>query len=247
MMKLKGSQRAIRLIENEFGKTLIIVAHPDDETLGCGGTIARIINAGGDVRVIIMGEGSSGRFENYDAANQKIRSAIEQRRQCAVSALKILGVDDVIFHELPCGRFDTVPALKINKIIEKEIAEYKPKSIFTHFYDDTNIDHRAIFNSVNIATRPIWQFGVPNVYLMEILSSTEWRYVNSFQPNLFVDIRNNIQQKIDAFDCYAASEAKPFPFPRSPEGLLNSAHFRGMQVGIECAESFYTVRKSILE
>jgi LmbE family N-acetylglucosaminyl deacetylase len=225
-----------------MNKVLVVVAHPDDEVLGCGATIDKIVRSGGQVRVLVLGEGSSCRYPREMIDSEQIREDIAQRRRFADAALAVLGVSDAVFGDLPCGRFDTVPIIDIGKKIEAQITDFQPDTVITHFVGDANSDHRITLNAVIAATRPIPRGGVKTVLSFETPSSTEWRFVESFQPNFFVNVTAHIDQKIKAFDCYSETEGRPFPFPRCTEGLRTFAKFRGMQVGVDYAEAYHLVR-----
>ena len=219
---------------------LIIAAHPDDEVLGCGGMISKFIKQDVNFKILFVGEGSTCRFD--DVASKEATNAISERQRYAVQAMKILGIQDFCFYNLPCGRFDQIPIIKINKIIEKEINEFKPDTIFTHSVKDTNNDHKIIFNSTLIATRPLHVNKVSKLFTYEVLSSSEWRYTKTFSPNYFISINeNDILLKWKALECYL-SEINNFPFPRSEKGLKTLAMYRGMQAGFEFAEAFELIR-----
>lgn len=223
-------------------RALVVVAHPDDEVLGCGGTIHAILRGGGSVRVLILGEGSTCRFPKDKINSTEANLKIKERTAYANLAHKSLGLDDVVFGDYPCGRFDLVPIIDIGKRVEREIECFLPDTILTHWHSDVNSDHRITFSAVLAATRPIPMMPVKNVLSFEIPSSTEWRFHNAFKPNYFVDIKSEIDAKINAFNHYAPSESKPFPYPRNEEALRIYAQMRGMQVGIEYAEGFEIVR-----
>lgn len=228
-----------------MNKVLVVVAHPDDEILGCGATIRKIICEGGKVRVVILGEGSSCRYPRELMGSDEVLRAISQRRRFADAALAVLGVDDAVFGDLPCGRFDCIPIIDIGKQIEAHVADFHPDTVITHYGYDANSDHRLTFNAVIAATRPIPCGCVRNVLSFETLSSTEWRFIETFQPNFFVDIDPYIDTKIAAFDCYFLTEGREFPFPRCEEGLRTLARYRGMQVCLPHAEAFQVVRSVI--
>lgn len=223
-------------------KVLVVAAHPDDEVLGCGGTIRRILREGGRVRVLVLGEGSSCRFPIGLLGSPEVMAVITQRREFADRALATLGVSEFRFGDLPCGRFDTVPIIDIGKTIEAEIAEFLPDTVITHFGRDANSDHRHTFDAVLAAVRPLPESPVRTVMSFEVPSSTEWRFVDVFQPHYFIDIDADIDAKVAAFDCYSATEGRAFPFPRCEEGLRTLARYRGMQVGLRHAEAFQLVR-----
>jgi LmbE family N-acetylglucosaminyl deacetylase len=221
----------------DFGKTLVIAAHPDDDVLGCGGLIKKLTNSGESVRVIFIAEGTSCRFDNI---NEQVKNEILFRSQCGINALKILGVDEYNFYDYPCGRLDVEPIMDLGKVIEKEIINYKPKTILTHGQNDVHVDHKTIFQAVLQATRPVNNI-VKNLLSFEILSSTEWRFVDSFKPNFFVDITDTLDSKIDAMNCYTSEQPKP-PHPRSDKIISSLASLRGSQSGTMFSEGFEVVR-----
>lgn len=223
-------------------RVLVVVAHPDDEVLGCGATIRKLVEAGALVRVLVVGEGSSCRFSSDQIDSDAVRTAIAHRRALADAAMEVLGVTDAWFGDFPCGRFDTVPVIEIGKLIETHIARFQPDTVVTHHGQDANSDHRITFNAVIAATRPVPGCCVRTVLSFETPSSTEWRFVNTFQPNVFIDVSNQIDIKVKAFNCYFETEGRAFPFPRCEEGLRTLAKYRGMQVGEEHAEAFVLVR-----
>jgi LmbE family N-acetylglucosaminyl deacetylase len=232
-------------MNGKMDRVLVVVAHPDDEVLGCGATICKIICNGGAVRVLILGEGSSCRYPQQMLGSDQVCHEMLQRRQFAEEALTVLGATDAVFGNLPCGRFDTTPIIDIGKQIEIQIADFQPDTVITHFAGDANSDHRITFNAVIAATRPVPKGVVRTVLSFETPSSTEWRFVDAFAPNFFIDVTEYIDLKIKAFDCYSETEARPFPFPRCEQGLRTYASFRGMQVGVQCAEAFQLVRSVI--
>ena len=221
----------------DFGKTLVVAAHPDDDVLGCGGLIKKLTNSGESVRVIFIAEGTSCRFDNI---NEQVKNEIFFRSQCGISALKILGVDDYNFYDYPCGRLDQEPIIELGKIIEKEISVYKPNTILTHCQNDVHVDHKTIFQAVLQATRPV-NIVVKNLLSFEILSSTEWSFIDTFKPNFFVDISDTLDSKIDAMNCYTSEQPKP-PHPRSDNIISSLASLRGSQSGTMFSEGFEIVR-----
>jgi len=222
----------------KFGKTLVIAAHPDDETLGCGGLISRLTHSGNEVKVIFMAEGPSCRYEN--GPSQEMGKEIEYRNECAIKALKILGVNKYFFHNLPCGRLDMQPIIKLAKILEKEISIFRPTSIITHSRKDVNKDHKITYQAALQATRPTGN-SVEQLLSFEILSSSEWNYPNQFNPNVFIDIEEHFVNKIKAMNCYS-TEQPPAPHPRSDKVIKSLARYRGSQAGLNYAESFELIR-----
>lgn len=222
-------------------RVLIVAAHPDDEVLGCGATIAKYRVNGVIFKVLFVGEGSSCRFD--DPSDVLAEVATKQRTDSAIRAMQLLGIEDFEFYDLPCGRLDQVPIITINKIIERAVRDFSPDTVLTHSESDVNNDHRIVFRSTLMATRPGAQNHVVRVLSYEVPSSTEWSYSSSFVPNLFEEVREqDLLQKCAALGCYE-SEVRPFPFPRSEQGLRTLAMFRGMQAGVNYAEAFHLVRE----
>lgn len=222
-------------------RVLIVAAHPDDEILGCGAMISKYRRNGVVFRIVFVAEGSSCRFD--DPSETLVGAAIKQRTDSAIRAMQLLGIEDFEFHNLPCGRLDQVPIIDINKIIEKAVRDFDPDTVFTHSPSDVNNDHQIVFRSTMMATRPGAQNHVARLLSYEIPSSSEWFYSSLFTPNFFEKItEQDLLQKCAALNCYE-SEIRPFPFPRSEQGLRALAMFRGMQAGFNLAEAFRIVRE----
>ena len=221
-------------------KALIIASHPDDDILGCGGILSKFKNII-EFKVIFIAEGSTCRFKDPNCNEAK--NEIVKRNSFAVSALKYLGVFNYEFYDLPCGRLDHTPHIVINKIIEQEIQNFKPDTIFTHSNCDSNKDHHKVYDATIIATRP--GCGVNNVLSYEVLSSTEWGFDKVFNPNLFISLsQNDVINKWNSLKYYL-TEIKNFPYPRSKKGIETLASYRGLQSGNEYAEAFKLVRGNI--
>lgn len=223
----------------DLKKVLIIAAHPDDEILGCGGTIARLNKEGYKITTLILGEGISSRDDVRDV--KKREKDILELKEEAKRANAILGVREVFFHDFPDNRFDTVPFLDIVKAIEKIKNQIKPEIIFTHYEKDLNIDHQITYKAVITATRPLKGESVKEIYSFELPSSTEWSYPLSFSPDVFYDISETIDIKLKTFEEYK-SELKEYPHPRSFEGVELIAKNWGMKVGLNYVEAFKIVR-----
>ena len=225
-----------------MNNVLIIAAHPDDDIIGCGGFISKYRNKY-NFRVIFIGEGSSCRFFEEDINTEVVKKEIKKRNSDGVNALSKLGVSDYKFYNLPCGRLDQVPLININKIIENEINDFKPTTIFTHSNKDANNDHLIVHKSTLIATRPGSRFFVKNLYAYEVLSSSEWKFTAVFKPNIFEKLTlNDVKNKWDALNEYD-TEVKKFPYPRSYEGVKTLAKYRGMQSNTEYSEAYEVIRK----
>lgn len=222
-------------------RILVVCAHPDDEILGCGGLLAKLRKRGAAVRVLFLGEGSSCRFDRADRDGASCAEDIAERQRAARAALALIGVDEIVFHDAVCGQFNTAPLIDLGRNVEAEISAFVPDTILTHSHVDANDDHRVTFQATLQATRPGALNHVASVLSFEVLSSTEWRFVETFRPNYFVSIENEIDAKIAAMALYA-TETRPFPFARSPESIRALAMTRGAQAGVRCAEAFHLVR-----
>lgn len=220
-------------------KILIIAAHPDDEILGCGGTVARLIKEGHEAYTLILGEGitSRDRDRNRDKREQELKELKAQ----IYKSNNIIGIKEVFIYDFPDNRFDTVPLIDIVKVIEEIKDKIKPHTIFTHYREDLNIDHRITYNAVLTATRPLLNETVKQIYSFEVISSTEWNYPLSFSPDVFFDITDTIDLKLKAMNEYK-SELREFPHPRSLEGITLNAKFWGMKSGLKYSEAFKCIR-----
>jgi len=226
-------------------KILVVAAHPDDDILGCGGTLNKLRKSGADIHVTFIAEGTTCRYDKCDILTGEMQKEILIRETSAKAALNLLGIGEPSFHNLPCGRLDQEPIIEINKIIEKEIKQFQPDTIFTHSYKDANSDHRRVVEAIIMATRPGAQNFVEKVYSFEVLSTTEWRFTDSFRPNIFMRLdKDDVKKKTAAFEKYF-SESKIFPFPRSTKGLETLMTMRGMQCGAESAEAFEVIREIV--
>jgi LmbE family N-acetylglucosaminyl deacetylase len=222
-------------------KVLVVAAHPDDEVLGCGATIARLAQEGHEIHIAILAEGITSRYsQRAEADPSLLRDLHADSRQAA----SMLGAVDVSLHGLPDNRLDTVPLLDVIKIVEALIDKISPSRIYTHHGGDLNIDHAVVNRAVLTGTRPVPGCPVREIYLFEVPSSTEWafqQFENSFRPNTFVDVEQTLEVKIRAMACYR-SEARAFPHPRSAEALRAGARRWGSVAGCEAAEAFQLVR-----
>jgi len=222
-----------------MNKILIVAAHPDDEILGCGGTVAKMIKSGYHAKTIILGTGISSRDNIADSEKE-----IKNLRERSVNANDVLGIDEVVFHDLPDNAFDTVKLLDIVKIVEKEIFEYRPDIIFTHYGEDLNIDHRITFQSVITACRPDVSGYNPDIYSFFVPSSTDWNEVSplkSFTPNVFIEVSDTIKIKLDSLSMYD-SEMRPYPHSRSIRSIEVFSQYWGNRVCRESCEPFVLIR-----
>lgn len=223
-------------------KVLVIVAHPDDELLGLGGTIQKLkLHFDCLIRVIILGEGITSRDDEVDQNLRKLKI----HKKNTEEAKKIIGYDQLKLYDLPDNKFDTIPLLTIVKIIETEKNEFDPDLIFTHHLGDVNIDHQITFNSVNTAFRPQPNERIKAILTFETPSGTEWIPSNDnrkFNPNIFIELNETqIENKIKAMECYFF-EKREYPHPRSPEALKVRAKMWGIANGVKYAEPFQLIR-----
>lgn len=224
---------------------LVVAAHPDDEVLGCGGTIARHSAAGDEVSILIVAEGATSRDAAGDATARV--AALSGLRVAATDAAAVLGARPPRLGDLPDNRLDTVAMLDVVKVVEEAMRRESPTVVYTHHGGDLNVDHRVVFKAVLTATRPLPDSSVRAVYAFETLSSTEWSVPAigpPFVPNHFVDISDHLKHKHEALRCYA-SEMRLFPHSRSHEAVEALARLRGAGSGLAAAEAFAVVREIV--
>jgi LmbE family N-acetylglucosaminyl deacetylase len=233
-----------------FNSILIVCAHPDDEVLGCGGFLSKVAKDDSvSIRIVFLAEGSSARYEktDLDFMSKNLKKDILIREKSCIAALESIGIDkeNIFFSKNPACRLDSIDTLDLGKIVEMHVQDTKPDTVITHSSTDINIDHRIVLQAVLQATRPARYNFIKRVMMCEVPSSTEWRFIKTFEPNLFVTLtREDIESKINLFSKYE-SELKSYPFPRSDEGIETWAKYRGMQIGQEYAEAFMLVREVI--
>ena len=223
-------------------RVLVIAAHPDDELLGCGGTIALHALKGDDVFLIIAAEGATSRGEISQI--DKFKNETNFLKECSQKAADLIGIKDLKMLELPDNRMDSLDRLELIKLIESHLNKIKPTIVYTHHSGDLNVDHRRLHEAVLTACRPKPQFFVKRILSFETLSSTEWQSHGNgsfFQPNWYVDISSVLEVKIKALSFYN-SEICDWPHPRSIEAVKYLAKYRGSQVGKDAAEGFFLLR-----
>lgn len=226
---------------NKIKKVLVICAHPDDEVIGSGGTLSLLSkNAKINLLVFTNGEGSRNFFKK--AENER---KVKKRSQMLKKSCQILGIRKFHHFDFDDNQLDNYSLLELVKTIEKYIKLYKPDTIFTHFKNDLNIDHRKIFEATFTACRPFKNTFIKNLLSFEITSSTELSLSNqNFNPNFFVDIKNQIKVKEKALKVYSSQFDKKNSL-LSIENVLNLAKCRGSFIGSNYAEAFELVRMII--
>ena len=219
-----------------MSRILVIAAHPDDEVLGMGGTIAmHAVVRQEAVRIVCVTDGSS---TQYPGDAEKRAQKEEEARAAAAE----LGVTDYVHLELPDMRLDTLAHVDVNRVVEDQIGDFEPTVVYT-VHPDVNRDHRVLFDSVAVATRPVPGQSVRRVLTYAPTSSTEWTpsALNWFVPNWFVDVTDTLDRKLASFAHYE-TEAREYPHPRSARAIRAAAEFYGASCGCDAAEPFVLVR-----
>lgn len=219
-------------------KVLVIAAHPDDEVLGAGGSIAKHAQAGDEVHVLIMATGLTSRGVEHTHNLEELNQAMKKAHQ-------ILGVKGTELAHFPDNAMDELTLLQIVKRVEESISKIKPQIVYTHHAGDLNIDHRLTHQAVITSCRGLPGTSVETLLFFEVPSSTEWMPRGSgepFSPQWFVDISENLKTKMEALKAYA-SEMRPYPHARSYEAVESLAKWRGASSGLLAAESFMLGRR----
>jgi len=216
-------------------KVLVIAAHPDDELLGVGATVARHVKDGDSAAVLIVSEGASSRYaEGQDSV----------LRRSAEEAGKVLGIGSIEFLGLPDQKLDAMPILEVVQPVEEAVAHHRPDVVYTHHWGDLNRDHRVVSEAVLVACRPVSPHAPRQLLYFETPSSTEWGLADpgaTFAPTLFVDVTATIDAKLEAMACYQ-TELRPEPHPRSLSALRARAAYWGQFAHTAYAEPFVVAR-----
>ncbi len=218
---------------------LIVAAHPDDEALGAGATIARHTRAGEAVSILFLADGVSSRDPEGDH-----EAELGRRHSAAIAAARILGANTPRFLDLPDNRLDSVAMLTLARAVEEEVERIRPNTVYTHHAGDLNVDHRSTHEAVMTACRPVATSSVNTVLCFESPSSTEWRSVAAtaaFNPTWFVDVGDTLEMKLAALSAYE-EELRPWPHPRSLEAIEHLGRWRGAIIGSTAAEAFVLAR-----
>ncbi len=217
-------------------RILVVAAHPDDETIGVGGTINFHSKRGDDVYLCIMSEGSTAQYKDENMINVKKNTLKDIK--------KILGIKEIYNLELPDMKLDTLGQLTINRLLENYVREITPAVVYTHHWGDIHKDHQLTFEATMVATRPLVGHNVKRILCYEVPSSTHWLNVpmsNVFVPNVFVNITENIRTKVKALELYNY-EMNKYPHPRSIKAILSLTEYRGSNMCLPYAEAFQLIR-----
>ena len=217
---------------------LVVAAHPDDEVLGAGATIARHAGAGDKVTVLILASG----LDSRGAASADQHRAL---RHQAEKAAALLGTSDLRFAGFPDNRMDTVALLDVVKTIEEIAARIGPEIVYTHHARDLNVDHEITARAVATAFRPVPRTATKRIFAFDVPSATDWNpSAAPFAPAVFVDAAATLETKLKAMECYEG-ELRPFPHARSLEAIRARAVAWGTHVGLAAAEPFELLREII--
>ena len=230
----------MKKIKKKKNNILVVAAHPDDEILGCGGSLYKYSLQGFNINIVFMTNGVSAR----SLSKKEILLAIKERKKAAKKVAKIIGAKKLHFLNFKDNQLDSYPLLKIIKPLERLINKIKPEIIYTHYNDDLNIDHQIVSKAVITICRPQKNKTVKKMLFFEVPSSTEWQIKKkqkTFSPNYFEDISKVKNYKLRALKCYK-SEIKKWPHPRSIKGVTSLFNWRGATIGVEAAEAFMVGR-----
>jgi len=213
-------------------RILVLSAHPDDEVLGCGGSIARWSEEGHNVYVHVISEGTTAQYDE---------SEIKTKRDASERVKKILGIKEIFHDNLPDAKLDTIPILDIVKLLENSVSRIEPEVLLTQHFGDISQDHRAVFKAASIVSRPTQHNSIKRFLSYEVPSGTEWGAFSyperSFKPNYIIDITGHLKKKLAAMKEYEIELREP-PHPRSIKGIENLAAFRGQSSGFTYGEAF---------
>jgi N-acetylglucosamine malate deacetylase 1 len=219
---------------------LVVAAHPDDEVLGCGGTIARHVAEGDLVHIVFYTDGVGARHAVVGAQHESDQAL---RNESAVAAADILGAKRPVSLGFPDNRLDSVDLLDLVQALETVSRPIEPTIVYTHWMGDLNVDHRLVYQSVITAFRPDSR-TVSQIRSFEVPSSTEWgdkSVTPPFRPTSYVDIGRFLNIKLQALDAYR-QEMREFPHPRSATAIEALARWRGAESGLMAAEAFVHIR-----
>jgi LmbE family N-acetylglucosaminyl deacetylase len=215
---------------------VVIAAHPDDELLGVGGTLVRHVRDGDEVHAVIVADGAGSRYPA-----ELVATLEKQARRAA----EVIGFTSIQLLSLPDQRLDTVPLIELTQRLEGVLDDIEPGTVYTHFPEDVNADHRLVARCAWTACRPYARPQLQKFAVFETPSSTEWAWPMTgaeFRPNLFVDVTDTIEAKIAAMECYE-TELRDYPHPRSSQALRERAAYWGSHIGRLAAEPLVVLRE----
>lgn len=215
---------------------LVIAPHPDDEIIGIGGTIYKRVQQGDSVYVCIVTKGTNDLFPE--------ELILRGREEC-VRADKLLGVKETIFLDFPASKLETVSRSSFNSALLELINKIRPEEVYIPHRGDMQLDHQLVADAAMVALRPKYVHKVKRIYAYETLSETGWNIpnvVNEFIPNVFVDISQQMEKKMEAMRCFK-SQLADFPNARSLEAIEALSKFRGALIGVNNAECFSLIRE----
>lgn len=218
-----------------MSRVVVVAAHPDDELLGLGATLAKHVRAGDEAHAVILAEGATSRYAEGMAG---VLDDASKR------AGEVLGLSSVRSCWLPDQRLDAVALVEVTQAVESVLGELQPEIVYTHFPGDVNLDHGVVARATWTACRPYVLPGLRRFAVFETPSSTEWAWPldgGTFAPNLFVDVTKTLSTKLEAMACYE-TELRDYPHPRSLAALANRAAFWGSRVGQAAIEPFQILR-----
>ena len=224
----------------EGSNFLVVAPHPDDEILGSGGTLLKLNKLNKNIFIVILTNASIGAPELFTKAGTA------KNREEAQVIHSLIGVQETIFLDFPAPRLSTYPGYKISNALSDIIYKNSIDTVFIPHFGDIHKDHQVAFEASLVACRPVNDNPVNSIYAYETISETEWSaplQQFSFLPNIYIDIHEFIEQKIELFLKYR-SEVKQFPHPRSEQGIRNLAAYRGQAMLMDYAETFMLIRKT---
>lgn len=217
-------------------RVLVLAAHADDETLGAGGTIRRLVDEGAAVRVAVATDSTSAQYPADQEMSERRWSAFRE-------ALSLLGAQQLDHLEAPDMALDSLPMPALAQWVQRAVSEFQPQVVLSTSPFDANRDHRLLAEATGIACRPTPGSPVTALAWYETPSSTEWGHLQGlaqFSPNVAINIEGTLDVKCEALTIYG-DELRAFPHPRSPDASRHLAHTRGSQFGLEAGEIFHQV------
>lgn len=218
-------------------RVLCVAAHPDDEVIGVGGTLAKHAAEGDEVFVLLLGDGEMARYETLTLEAEAGRA---RRRDDARRVGELLGFESVRILDFWGNQLDKEPFIDVVRAVEDEIQQIRPTVVYTHHFGDLNMDHQLTARAVKTATRPFADSTVDRVLSFETLSSTEWAMPTAetaFQPTVAVDIEPYLEQKEEALTIYE-DEMRDRPHPRTIDSIVQNGLLWGDKFGLHAAEPF---------